>query len=216
MIVKHFNITTPKDYGRVNLSDYCIKPTTDSSFKFEAMASDNLWVSLITDIGVTGTGYQIGIGSNANKCCDIRRGIENNLLDSSEYRPFWISWRDGKIEVGYGLIVRNTLSRLIVWDDPEPLNITEIKLSSKPEGSCIVHYPTGNTVKYTKASEKRGTPVLLSNVVGYNVVECAFRCHIEPECISFNYKESSKMCELSQARFSEATHDALYNFYSEC
>lgn len=67
-------------------------------------------------------------------------------MDSSEYRPFWISWMDGKIEVGYGLIVRNTLSRLIVWDDPEPLNITEIKVSSKPEGSCIVHYPTG-TVK---------------------------------------------------------------------
>ncbi|CAC5371486.1 unnamed protein product [Mytilus coruscus] len=197
-IVKHINITTPEGYGGIELSDYCIKPT-DEFIQFEAMASDDVWVSLFTDIGITGPGYQI-----------------DNLLESSEYRQFWISWRDGILEVGRGLSVHNTLSRFIVWPDPEPLNITGLVLSSHKEGSCIIHYPTGNTVKYTKVSGKRGASVLLSNIVGHHVVECAVRCRLEPECINFNFKEFSKMCELLQARLSEATDDSFYNFYSHC
>ncbi|VDI36054.1 Hypothetical predicted protein [Mytilus galloprovincialis] len=175
-VVKHINITTPKGYEYIDLSDYCIKPTTDSSIVFQAMASENFWVNLITDNGTTGLGYQIGIGAG------------DKLLGSSEYRPFWISWRDGKIEVGYGLTVRNTSSRFIVWDDQEPLNITGLLLSSNLEGSCIVHYHTGNTTQYTKTPQTRGATVLLSNIVRLDVIECAFRCHIDSECINFNYK----------------------------
>ncbi|VDI77462.1 Hypothetical predicted protein [Mytilus galloprovincialis] len=140
----------------------------------------------------------------------------NDLLESTQYRAFWISWRDGIIEVGRGLSVRNTSSRLLIWSDPEPLAIAGIFLSSEKEGSFIVHYPTGNTAEYTKTSGKQGGPVLLSYIVGHHVVECAARCHQDSKCINFNFKESSKMCELLQARPSEATNDSLYNFYSQC
>lgn len=67
----------------------------------------------------------------------------DDLLESTQYRAFWISWRDGIIEVGRGLSVRNTSSRLLIWSDPEPLAIAGLFLSSEKEGSFIVHYPTG-------------------------------------------------------------------------
>ena len=77
-IFKHINITTPESYGRIELLEYCITPTADYSFKFEVRASDNAWVDLVTDNGTTGIGYQIGIGANDNKRCDIRRGIPSD------------------------------------------------------------------------------------------------------------------------------------------
>ncbi|CAC5371487.1 unnamed protein product [Mytilus coruscus] len=61
-IVKHINVTTPEGDEINELSDYCIKPSNDYSYKFEAMASDYMSVGVYTDIGSTGPGYQIGIG----------------------------------------------------------------------------------------------------------------------------------------------------------
>ena len=62
-----------------------------------------------------------------------------NLLNESEYRPFWIRWTSGHIQVGRGLTPRNDSTTFMEWIDPDPLNITSIELHTRYTGKYVIH-----------------------------------------------------------------------------
>ena len=51
-------------------------------------------------------------------------------MSGTEFRPFWISWKNGHIEVGRGHEIRDQSTRFNDWIDANPLQITEIFVAS--------------------------------------------------------------------------------------
>jgi hypothetical protein len=48
-----------------------------------------------------------------------------------EYRQFWISWRDGHIKAGRGLVENDEATVFVQWIDSDPLNITSLSVHSE-------------------------------------------------------------------------------------
>jgi len=72
--------------------------------------------------------FQIFIGGWGNTKTAIRRNRTKpdkavvdtpDILNDAEYRGFWVSWKDGLLEVGK----EGTATAFVNWQDPEPFGI---------------------------------------------------------------------------------------------
>ncbi|ELU12988.1 hypothetical protein CAPTEDRAFT_69653, partial [Capitella teleta] len=52
-----------------------------------------------------------------------------DVMHCNETRYFWISWKNGVIEVGRGLVVGNRVF-MVWWKDPEPYKVNGIAIST--------------------------------------------------------------------------------------
>ena len=50
------------------------------------------------------------------------------ILNCREYRYFWVSWLNGKIEVGRGSLVGD--DRMMEWQDPDPHPVAMVAVST--------------------------------------------------------------------------------------
>jgi hypothetical protein len=67
----------------------------------------------------------------------------DNLLNAEEYRQFWISWRDGHIKAGRGLVQNDEATVFVQWIDSDPLDITSLSVKSyrkRTKGKTIYRY----------------------------------------------------------------------------
>ena len=63
------------------------------------------------------------------------------ILSCNRYRSFWVSWKDGNIEVGKGNVYTETF---MTWVPPNPHRIQAISLNSYQEDmDWIVDRPVG-------------------------------------------------------------------------
>ena len=51
-----------------------------------------------------------------------------NILSGGELRNFWVSWKNGFIQVGYGWVFGR--DRFMSWQDPEPRTVHHVTFSS--------------------------------------------------------------------------------------
>ena len=58
----------------------------------------------------------------------------SNLLSQNEFRHFWVSWKDGDIQVGRGQH-KSTQSRLMQWFDTKPYSIKYVGFSTSAASS---------------------------------------------------------------------------------
>ena len=83
--------------------------------------------------------YTIQIGNYKNTKSVIRTskkpGSENkalaltpNILNCDEFRTFWVSWRNGRIQVGRGSVPKQR--QFMEWEDPRPLPVNFFSVSS--------------------------------------------------------------------------------------
>lgn len=77
--------------------------------------------------------YQLLIGSNRNTQYAIYRGsvvvasyTESNILNSNEFQDFWLSWKDGRIQLGRTKYRTNVA--LVDYQDPQPLSVKAVGL----------------------------------------------------------------------------------------
>ena len=91
--------------------------------------------------------YVIELGADDNKKTTIGRVGETptsvdteNILNGTEFREFWITMEDGKIEMGRG----NTLGTggFIEFDAPDANTITSISLTSSNSEVAEWSFPT--------------------------------------------------------------------------
>ena len=82
--------------------------------------------------------YKIIIGGDKNTRSIIRTqqqtkytSFERNLLNESEFRQFWVSWKDGNIKVGKGSTFDSTV--FMDWSEPEFATVTDISVASGDE-----------------------------------------------------------------------------------
>ena len=58
----------------------------------------------------------------------VQQSVEADLLDSAEYRPFWISWYNGNIQAGKGDLVG--INELMAYKDENQPSIEIISLAT--------------------------------------------------------------------------------------
>jgi hypothetical protein len=107
--------------------------------------------------------YEIVIGGSENKVTSIRNltlaypvvtVTTPDILDCNSFQKFWVTWKDGIIQVGRGLVPER--QPIIVWQDPNPYTIRGIAIStgfgtsgswefSQIEGQSTVYQPQNIT-----------------------------------------------------------------------
>ncbi|KAK3092449.1 hypothetical protein FSP39_002947 [Pinctada imbricata] len=147
--------TTAKDHYR-NLQNLAIDPVEHASLSFEVKTNLDASVALMVTDDIEEPIIEIIIGASKNRKWIIRtrniRQEENNIviekqiknyLNEFEYKPFWISWYNADIRVGYGLEAGKNI-KLILKDFRsyiQPHKIHTIAIASSNKCHWKFHLP---------------------------------------------------------------------------
>ncbi|XP_071138843.1 C3 and PZP-like alpha-2-macroglobulin domain-containing protein 8 [Mytilus edulis] len=223
--MKHVTVTTPPLYQSISLSDYYIDYPHDETLTFEVKVWADAIIVLVPDEGFSSLFYEVVIGGAGNTRCFIRKRtldrlntkvniLEDNQLNAGEYRAFWVRWKGGHIEVGRGLTVSSLSSKYIEWVDPNPLDISAVYVKSIDVAEFTIYQKTENPRKYSANTDHRAITSFTVTLFVRSRLECSITCHRDVSCIHFNYKRSTRLCELMQASKTDVViKDSEYNFY---
>ncbi|XP_071825339.1 C3 and PZP-like alpha-2-macroglobulin domain-containing protein 8 isoform X2 [Apostichopus japonicus] len=157
----------------------------------------------------------------------IRATVTRNVLNRNEFRAFWIIWKKGHIQVGYGEVPSNQ-SMILRWQDDAPLLINHIGFSTgfgstgefriwKKESNSemfIEAFTLTLPLNYIPGSEK-AKAVMLADVMGptltnlQKLIRLPFGCgeqnmiHFAPNIYVMSYLERTG--QLTPEIKSEAT-----------
>ncbi|XP_076112030.1 uncharacterized protein LOC143080186 [Mytilus galloprovincialis] len=131
------SIETPNLYKYILLSDYgiVIENLVNDSINFKVKASRNVQVALMSSNTDQDPLHEIVLGGWVNSKSVIRDSKEGvalathggQVLNQTEYRKFYINWRDGRIRVENG-----SKATIMEWTDTSsPLKIRNIGISTR-------------------------------------------------------------------------------------
>ncbi|OWF44191.1 C3 and PZP-like alpha-2-macroglobulin domain-containing protein 8 [Mizuhopecten yessoensis] len=156
----HIDITvlTPRQVGHEStfqyklLSDYGYSASGQSSLEFEVKACQDASVGLMTtnDENAPGKMYMItlgGYGNNRVLIYDSKYGNEKNyiisrVLDCDSFRHFKVEWGSGMTSVYSSPDSGLTWNLLVDWQDPSPINVNFIGVSTAvySDGEWIIKH----------------------------------------------------------------------------
>ena len=94
---------------------------------FDVMASNDAHIGLMADPNSgDDIEYEVAIGSYGNQKVTLRTGIGQgqvdevsapDILKEDEFQTFWVSWKDGFIQAGFGGMVGDNF--LVEYNDPD-------------------------------------------------------------------------------------------------
>lgn len=109
----------------------------ETSHIVEVAACHGVFVELVEIPGNPRTRtYEFAIGLQENSKCELRDGIDGNLLAShnegllhcTELRAFWFTWERGVIKMGTGYNVGSNM--VIQYSDPNPLTVNAVGIGA--------------------------------------------------------------------------------------
>ena len=119
-------MTTP--HGLTEVFTWLIMQRHYHAFMFDAMSCHEISVILAGELGVIHhKAYEIMFGAEENSLVEIRKPVSGSFqrvyavyaigyINCNNYQPFWVSWRDGVISAGHGVLFQYTL---IEWTEQE-------------------------------------------------------------------------------------------------
>nr|CAB3233265.1 C3 and PZP-like alpha-2-macroglobulin domain-containing protein 8 [Phallusia mammillata] len=117
---ERINISTPSTYT----FQFVKLPTNVTGFQFLAKARNNVHLILTSQQSASSGSYEVVLGGSRNTRSWISRDSQhlvtaatNHILSDDEFRPFWITWTNGNIQVGTGK-TENPESRFMQWREP--------------------------------------------------------------------------------------------------
>ncbi|VDI03753.1 Hypothetical predicted protein [Mytilus galloprovincialis] len=149
---------------------------------------------------------------------------ENNTLNCSEFRSFWVSWSGGHIKIGRGPTVGENM--FVEWEDPSPTNVRSI-------GMCTWWGNTGQWKIYVEdlysgyyngcgENNTRADLNILQSLISRKSI-CSALCSFMDDCIGFNYQYVTKRCELLSLESAILPVDGVslstksfWRFYTKC
>ena len=145
------SIETPNLYKYILLSDYgiVIENLVNDSINFKVQASRNVQVALMSSNTDQDPLYEIVLGGWVNSKSVIRDSKEGvalathggQVLNQTEYRKFYISWRDGRIRVENG-----SKATIMEWTDTSsPLKIRNIGILTRGGSTGNWKFPCKGT-----------------------------------------------------------------------
>ncbi|CAC5402998.1 unnamed protein product [Mytilus coruscus] len=197
------------------LADYGALSSTESNLKFELKGCSDAHIILSSQLQQQQPPfYHIGIGLNSNTKTRLAREGEiyqlvddehlGHELNCNSFRQFWISWNNGKIRLGRGLIV--DVNNIFSYDEECPFAIQDIEISSD-EGATLVwnFYPSTSTlveqpaIAITKVFIEIQTCPRFQSIdirqVGKDLL-CGGVCVKETSCHAFIFDDNTGICEL--------------------
>lgn len=114
-------------------------PSTRTSTILDVRACYNARVVLYTTMHADNPSYEIVLGAKSNSVTQVFVGADKedntpaaewsspDILSCYEYRTFWISWKNGYIEVAKR---SNAGQRLLEWQHDEPASVHAVALST--------------------------------------------------------------------------------------
>ena len=130
---------TKEDITNYSYNRSITRVTQNDFVTFNVLACSGAFVALSEFPGVTSIStYEVRIGTTPSgggvEIRDSVRGDVKNaddalgLVSCTEYRSFWVSWRDGNIKFGKGLFPGT--GTLLVWKDPSPHDVSSIAVTT--------------------------------------------------------------------------------------
>ncbi|XP_052077000.1 uncharacterized protein LOC127715014 [Mytilus californianus] len=160
--------------------------------------------------------YHIIIGGYGNTRSTQARRINayiplkeyfSSEMDCYIYKPFWISWERGIIEVGRGNVIGDNVFLSAV--DHCPFAIKNIEISTGKDGATVDWTIVPNSTNQTITS-LQNSPIMsrklyrlakdcptfeqIRSMKKYSIVECGLECLAEKDCCGFRYYKTSGLC----------------------
>ncbi|CAG2197162.1 NUP49 [Mytilus edulis] len=187
-----------------------VLPTRFLTFEVKACKHVALYASSSDNKDSTKPLYEIAIGAAHDTRTFIRRRNDaslqessrvtkqqyiENMLNCSEYRPFWISWEAGIIIVGSGNVVGDNV--IVSWIDPNPFIVKSLGILTldMEVGEWKVFIPVKDnfTGYYTSCEAPGKRAVLLSfGVFSSRELQCSTMCSQLNTCVVYNYNNQDK------------------------
>ncbi|CAC5402996.1 unnamed protein product [Mytilus coruscus] len=195
------------------LADYGAFPSIENNLKFEVKGCKDAHMILSSQLIKITPFYHIGIGLYTNTKTILAREriayeyvdehLENNL-DCNNFLQFWLSWKNGKIRFGKGLVVH--VNTILAYDEACPFAIQNIEISAD-EGVTLAwnFYPSVST------PVEQPAPVIAKS---YNEIHtcprfqsintkqvkglmmCACVCVLEQTCHAFMFNNNTGNCDM--------------------
>lgn len=143
-----------------SLQAYELDVETTNSFIFEVKGFNDVGIYAMDSPNsqAANYSYRVYIGAFANtkiETDEIRDGEwfareiqDGTYLNPNGFKPFWFSWANGEIQVGYGDVVGQFL--ILSWTDPNPFTVRGIGIGTcyggnaewkiKAEGTTFLQY----------------------------------------------------------------------------
>ncbi|CAG2248927.1 unnamed protein product [Mytilus edulis] len=201
------------------LADYGAFPSIESNLNFEVKGCKDAHIILTSQLNKIAPFYHIGIGLFTNtKTILARERInyeyvdehEETILDCNNFVQFWLSWENGQIRLGKGLVgslstpaeqpayfIAKSFNEMHTCPTFQPISTTQL------DGMMLCAGPTVPSIHAVVAGmfiEKENCPTfsLIDVLTGQQIISCAQCCIIaRPECAAFRF--SNDVCELVSA-----------------
>ena len=115
---------------------------------FRVKACNDAFVALMQTPGNRSSNlYEVVLGGWSNQKSAIRLlkyGVNTvivdtpNILNCTQWRRFWVSWKDGVIDVGYG--PRAGVRKFMSWRDPEYFGVNGLNVASAHGSTAVWHF----------------------------------------------------------------------------
>ncbi|VDI24038.1 Hypothetical predicted protein [Mytilus galloprovincialis] len=148
--------------------------------------------------------------------------ITRDILNCTVYLPFWISWADGDIKLGTGILVdQNVLVSLM---NPHHFEMRSI-------GVLTSHYKLGKWTiqvedKFTGyfdscSMDNTKSDMAVVGAITCSAMRCATSCGMSKTCMGYNFNSAINRCELLSFESNVVTDipnhlEAGWRFYSKC
>ncbi|CAG2184807.1 unnamed protein product [Mytilus edulis] len=147
-----------------------------------------------------------------------------HILNCTVYLPFWISWADGDIRLGTGILVDKNV--LVSFMNPHHFEVRSI-------GVLTSHYKLGNWAIQVEVSDKftgyfdscsmdnTKSDMVVVGAIKCSAMRCATSCGMSKTCMGYNFNSAMNRCELLSFNSNVVTDipnhiEAGWRFYSKC
>ncbi|VDI41586.1 Hypothetical predicted protein [Mytilus galloprovincialis] len=186
------------------LNQYGFIASEKSSIDFGLKVCHDAFIYLSASLVMDSTAdvYEIvmGGGSGTKVFLRSKNGVDvaQGLLgtsntDCDQFVPFWISWENGNVKIGKGLIINQDV--VIDWTDSDPFIIAGIGVRTGygSSGQWVFHVEASGEFCVTGGT--RGTMNLLTTDI-VREYDCPLMCLRVQNCMGFNFNKLSEICEL--------------------
>ncbi|VDI35260.1 Hypothetical predicted protein [Mytilus galloprovincialis] len=240
--IRHIKLLSFADVWQyaVDINQYGLDLSGITTLTFEVKACNDVTIIMSnSDDGNSSKPiYQFIIGGWRNKISAIQRRSYYSLTQDAyqtfkfntlglcqcaEYRPFWISTKNGVLMIGKGFIIGTNV--VAEWTDPNPFTVRRIGIYTniwrtgvwKVQIEVVNNLYDGHFSRCT-TNYKAVLNILISNN-NTSLLSCAVLCDMLLSCIGFNYHKQS--CELvalgpGVVRNIPMKQEEGWKFYSKC
>ncbi|CAG2205170.1 unnamed protein product [Mytilus edulis] len=145
-----------------------------------------------------------------------------NIYDCTVYLPFWISWAEGEIKLGTGIVVGENVLGYLTNSPHFEVKAIGVLTDYGRLGNWRIYFDDKLTGYFDSCSmNNTKSDLVVVDHMTCSTLECAMSCDMSRTCIGFNFNSAITRCELLSFGSDFVTDiphhiEAGWKFYSQC